>query len=373
MEQEAEEDMAEVKSSAKPAAAALLTGFDTPEGQSVATALARMGYRVCVVCSDAGAGQASQLPGHDRLRHEVIVADLADAAAAEAVAREAQGRLGHVTALVHVVVPSVLPSAPSTAATSQRDGFDGVAFAREVQAGAGAFLGLAVGLLPGMLATQTGCLSVLTEAPGEGTSLELSDLGAGASLGALLGAVRQIADRCEGTELRSIAFLSDTDLRGERRSSPRHALSGAATTLLGAQLGFERKPGLIPSGSFVRLAAPKLQGPIELLRPPSAPAPLHVGASSQNGAHAPANVPSRDDRLGQKLAQTFRSTFGLPTGVDVQNLAVADVKRWDSLGHLKLMMEVEQALRVRLPAEALSRIRSYRDLEKAVRAYLPAT
>jgi hypothetical protein len=42
------------------------------------------------------------------------------------------------------------------------------------------------------------------------------------------------------------------------------------------------------------------------------------------------------------------------------------------LGHLKLMMEVEQAPRVRLPADALSRIQSYKDLEKAVRANLPA-
>jgi acyl carrier protein/NAD(P)-dependent dehydrogenase (short-subunit alcohol dehydrogenase family) len=355
--------MAEVTSSAKPAAAALVTGFDTPEGQSVAGALARMGYRVCVVCSDAAIGQVSLLPGHDRLRHEAIVMDLSAAGAAEAAASEAQGRLGHVTALVHVALPS--------AAADQKDGFDAAAFARQVQAGAGAFLGLAVGLLPGMLGTQTGCLSVLTEAPPEGTSSASGELGASASLGALLGAVRQIADRCEGTELRSIAFLSDADPRGNSR----HALSGAATSLLGTQLGFERKPGVVPSGSFLRLAAPKLQGPIELLRLPPPAAPLQA----QNGAHAPAHQapsnhsPASADRLGQKLAQTFRSAFGLPTGVDVVNLAVADVKRWDSLGHLKLMMEVEQALRVRLPAEALSRIRSYRDLEKAVRAYLPAT
>lgn len=362
--------MAEVKSSAKPPAAVLVTGFDTPEGQSVAGALARVGYRVCVVCSDAAVGQVAQLPGHERLRHEAIVTDLSDARAAEAAASEAQRRLGHVTALVHVVLPSVLPNALQSSAVKQADAFDGVAFAREVQAGAGAFLGLALGLLPGMLGTQTGCLSVLTEAPPEGASLASEGLGAGAALGALLGAVRQVADRCEGTELRSIAFLSDSDAKG----GPRKALSGAQATLLGAQLGFERKPGIVPSGSFLRLAAPKLQGRIELLRPPPPAMPIHLEATPQNGAHAPAPTsPASSDRLGEKLAQTFRSTFGLPLGADVSNLAVADVKRWDSLGHLKLMMEVEQALRVRLPAEALSRIRSYRDLEKAVRAYLPAT
>jgi len=299
------------------------------------------------------------------LRHEVIITDVSETGAAQAAAIEAQRRLGHVTALVHVALPNALPSTVA----NPIDGFDGVAFARQMQAGAGAFLGLALGLLPGMLGTQTGCLSVLTEAPDEGTTFAAAELGAGASLGALLGAVRQIADRCEGTALRSVAFLSEG---GRRR-----ALNAAEAALLGAQLGFERKPGLISGGSFLRLAAPKLQGPIELLRPPppAVPAaPLHVAASPQNGAHAASqNAASQNDRLGQKLAQTFRSAFGLPVGVDVSNLAVADVKRWDSLGHLKLMMEVEQSLRVRLPAEALSRIRSYRDLEKAVRAYLPAT
>ena len=54
------------------------------------------------------------------------------------------------------------------------------------------------------------------------------------------------------------------------------------------------------------------------------------------------------------------------------DLKVGDIKRWDSLGHLKLMMEVEQSLRVRLPADALSRIQSFKDLEQAVRANLPA-
>lgn len=352
--------MAEVKSSAKPPAAALVTGFETPEGQSVAAALARMGYRVCVVGSDAASTEVAQLPGHERLRHEAIVSELSDAPAAEACASEAQRRLGHVTALVHVVFPSALASAGG----DRQDGFDGAAFARQVQAGAGAFLGLALGLLPGMLGTQTGCLSVLTEAPRDGASLASHELGAGASLGALLGAVRQIADRCEGTELRSLAFVAD--------AGPRKALSAAQTTLLGAQLGLERKPDVIPSGSFLRLGTAMLHGPIGLLRlPPPAPLaePTHVAATRTNGAHATA----QNDRLGEKLASTFRAAFGLAAGLDVTNLAVADVKRWDSLGHLKLMMEVEQALRVRLPAEALSRIRSYRDLEKAVRAYLPAT
>lgn len=349
--------MGDIKSSAKPPPAALVTGGDSPEGLSVAAALARLGYRVCLLHSEGGAAsvEPAGLPGHERLRHEAICADLARPGAAEAAAIEAQQRLGQVTALVHVAVPSAAPE--------PEGGFDGAALARELQLGAGAFLGLAAALLPGMLGTQTGCLSVLTRAPADGASLAAGGWGAGASLGALLGAVRQLADRCEGTQLRSIALLSD--------GAGGRALGGAAAATSAAQLGLERSPDLLPSGWFLRLAPP-LRGPIELLR---APASVVTSAApepplpARNGVQAPA----QNDRLGQKLAQTFRSAFGLAAGVDVSKLGVADVKRWDSLGHLKLMMEVEQALRVRLPAEALARIQSYRDLEKAVRAYLPAT
>jgi acyl carrier protein len=180
--------------------------------------------------------------------------------------------------------------------------------------------------------------------------------------------VRQLADHHEGTELRSIALLTE--------SGPRRALSGAASAALVNQLGFERAAGLIESGWFLRLGPPGVKGPIELLRPPPAPSAAPSATTSPHvgqAAPSPGGAPAHNDRLGEKLAQTFRSAFGLPPGADVSNLAIGSVKRWDSLGHLKLMMEVEQALRVRLPAEALARIQSYRDLEKAVRAYMPAT
>ena len=100
--------------------------------------------------------------------------------------------------------------------------------------------------------------------------------------------------------------------------------------------------------------------------------PSQCGGANASSPTDAAVASARNDRVGQKLAQTFRAAFGLAPHVDVSSCAVGSVPRWDSLGHLKLMMEVEQALRVRLPAEALGRIQSYRDLEKAVRAYLPA-
>ncbi len=344
-----------VRSGPRPAAAAVVTGFDTPEAQAAAAALAGAGYRLCVLhAKPEAAAVLAQLPGHARLQHQSILTDLSDAHAVHSAALEARERLGQVTALLHVVLSA---SAPSTS-----DAFEAQHFMRDLQLGASAFLGLALGLLPGMLATQTGCLCVLTSAPAAGVSFANGALGAAASLGALLGAARQLADQCEGTQLRSIVLCTDAAVRGP--------LSGPLLAAVARQLGAEPGPDRLESGWFSRLDAPKIRGPIEFLRLPSSSA-ASIGVNAASPTESPAASP-RNDRVGEKLAQTFRAAFGLAPHVDVSKCAVGSVPRWDSLGHLKLMMEVEQALRVRLPAEALGRIQSYRDLEQAVRAYLPA-
>jgi acyl carrier protein/NAD(P)-dependent dehydrogenase (short-subunit alcohol dehydrogenase family) len=348
--------MAEIKSGALPQPAAVVTGFDTPQGQSCATALASAGFRLCVVGSVSGgalAGVAS-LPQHERLHHEAILADLAEPGAAQAAALEARGRLGQLTLLLHVVSPD---SEGAVAAA-----FDARRLARDIQLGAGAFLALGLGLLPDMLATQTGCLCVLTAAPAAESSFAQAPLGAAASLGALLGAVRQLADRCAGTPLRSILLSTEAAQPG--------ALSAPALAALLGEVGAQPGPQPLQNGWFLGLGPAHQRGPIQLMRPPPTPAPSR--APSNGSTRVAGTQPSRSDRVGEKLAQTFRATFGLAPDADISGCAVGKLARWDSLGHLKLMMEVEQALRVRLPAEALSRIQSYRDLEKAVRAQLPA-
>lgn len=343
--------MTEVKSGPLPRPAAIVTGFDTAHGQSVAAALARAGHRLCVLHSEeSSSARVAGLPGHAKLRHESIRVDLADAALVPGAALEAQRRLGQVTALVHVALGA------ERAASSEA--LDATGFAREIQLGAGAWLALGLALLPEMLATQTGCLSVLLGAPAAASFSE-APVGAAASLGALLGAVRQLADRCQGTPLRSIALCLDTGA----------ALGTAEANALVLQVGAELKAESLDNGAFLRLGSPGGHGNIEFLSPPRIQvAAAAAGAAPGAGAAAGA---ARRDRVGEKLAQTFRSVFGLAPGADVSGAAIGSVPRWDSLGHLKLMMEVEQALRVRLPAEALSRVQSYRDLEQAVRAYLP--
>lgn len=363
--------MAEVHTGTKPKPATLLTGVETPLGRSVAQALARAGHRLCVVRSDGQqpAVAAAELPGHERLQHHGLSWNLADTASLPRLAAEARGHLGPITALVHVAPAPRVP-APEELEPEQ--------LVRQLQLGAGAFLSLGLALLPEMFATQTGALCALTPSPAAATGgYARAEVGATAQLGALLGAVAQLAERCAGTPLRSILLHT-----GELGSA---ALGASALTGLVAQLSdleelppAKRAPemALLENGWRGSLALPGVRGQIELLAAPVAPvaAPVAVAVSapavaSPNGT-APAAGP---DRIGERLAQTFRSTFGLAAGVDLAACVVGKVPRWDSLGHLKLMMEVERALRVRLPAEQLAKIQSYRDLEQAVRAHLSAS
>lgn len=66
------------------------------------------------------------------------------------------------------------------------------------------------------------------------------------------------------------------------------------------------------------------------------------------------------------LAQTFRKTFGLEEAADLEAASMDTVSRWDSLGHLKLAMELNQSLGVHLSGEALGNISTYPALRHAV-------
>jgi acyl carrier protein/NAD(P)-dependent dehydrogenase (short-subunit alcohol dehydrogenase family) len=354
--------MVEIASGGRPAPAAVVTGVHTAEGRSVASWLARAGYRVCLLTTaepwhGQGHLEPSALPGHDRLKHAAVSVDAFafDAASLARAAERAQDLLGQVTALVHVALPAVGASAPSRHA----DVLDSAAFTSALAAQAGAFLALGLALLPEMFGTQTGTLCLLTSAAPSSAGLPAAP-GGGALFGAALGAVRELAERTAGTALRSIALYTD---------GPRGSLSPPALAALEAQLGFEVMPGWIESGWFSSLSTPRVQGPIDLAR---LPRPHAAPAVSVARPAMPVEPAVGRDRLTLQLAHTFRAAFGLAPDVDVSHLGVGTVQRWDSLGHLKLMMEVEQALRVRLPADALALIRSFKDLENAVRANLPA-
>ncbi|WP_349360299.1 VOC family protein [Stappia sp.] len=77
-------------------------------------------------------------------------------------------------------------------------------------------------------------------------------------------------------------------------------------------------------------------------------------------ATAPAK-PSVNDDLAADLESAFRKIFtkGLPEARD--SWRIGEVETWDSLGHMRLVMEVERRFDVSIPSANLSRLRSFDD------------
>lgn len=106
---------------------------------------------------------------------------------------------------------------------------------------------------------------------------------------------------------------------------------------------------------------PAKSAPIRL-RPPVPPAALPLV-----GQKAPAAPTALAPALETGLASTFRRVFRLAADADLQGATTDSIAAWDSLGHLRLAMEIEQALGHRIPGERLVHIRSYQDLRAALR------
>lgn len=344
--------MVEVDTGPSPTPAALISRFDLPLGFEAARVLAANGYRLVLLHPDAGAGreQRGELPS-GVCEHEVIQIDPDEPTSYGAALAEAELRLGSLTAVVHVAASD---------GPEPGDDFSPSGFERAIGQGAGALLSLGLRALPGMLGTQTGTICALFPAAAAGQPLEGAGVGDAASVGALLGAVRELARHCEGSPLRVLLLCAPPGGAEGRAWSDEQARE------FSDQLG---EAGDLPTGHFGELCVPASRLEIRLLEPPVLPPP----APSSPPASGVASVGEAEamDRLSETLAATFRAAFGLAADAQVVECEVGSVTRWDSLGHLKLMMEVEQALGVRLPADALSRIQSYRDLEDAVRATLP--
>lgn len=103
-------------------------------------------------------------------------------------------------------------------------------------------------------------------------------------------------------------------------------------------------------------------------RTPATPAPKPAPATA---SPAPAAAPVNseivlDPAVEARLAETFRRLFRIDAATDLQGATMDSVERWDSLGHLKLAMEIERHLRIRVPSETFSTVDSYPKLQSVV-------
>lgn len=73
-----------------------------------------------------------------------------------------------------------------------------------------------------------------------------------------------------------------------------------------------------------------------------------------------------DPGTEERLAVTFRNVFGLAAGSDLSAANMETIAAWDSLGHLRLAMEIEQKMGLRVPGTRLGEINTYAGLKAAV-------
>lgn len=118
---------------------------------------------------------------------------------------------------------------------------------------------------------------------------------------------------------------------------------------------------LAPATSARPRAHPVGAGPVASLKPVTPP-PMAGAPVAAPGVAGAGLDPAQEARL----ETLFRSLFRLDPGFDLSQATMDSVERWDSLGHLRLAMEIDRAFNIRLPGERLGELRSFSELRAVV-------
>lgn len=70
--------------------------------------------------------------------------------------------------------------------------------------------------------------------------------------------------------------------------------------------------------------------------------------------------------VGPRLIEIAAQVFQVPEERLTMDTGLGDIEAWDSLGHLRLMMEVEQAFAVRFSTEQLRHLTSLSEIQDAL-------
>ena len=74
--------------------------------------------------------------------------------------------------------------------------------------------------------------------------------------------------------------------------------------------------------------------------------------------------------LTDRLAAVFEKVFDLDPSDFSEKLVPEDVLRWDSLGHMSMVMELEEKFEIEIPEEDLESIKTVGDLVAHIEAKL---
>ena len=338
---------------------AIVTGAAGQLGSLLCMQLNKLGWRLALVGRDETRLNALSKSLSDNStggEHVAFAMDLGQPGAGKEVAGQVLKQMGPVHALFHLACPKV----------KNENGL-GLREDRELMltVNAGSFLEIVEQLLPVMLRQQNGLIvGMLSEAI---TSPVVKSWPSYViAKGALKAALSIVSEYCRGTGVKAIGLapgaldLPDTPVPAGLVAEKQIRLP--ADLFLSRMMESIDGPKSLSNG-FCRLISAN-RDEISLLADLSQ-VETHVPQKTIT-VHEPASSSKGQQHREQQatLERAFRKTFRLADDFNVRNASVHTIGLWDSLGHLRLVMEVEKALGISIDGKTAANLKSYINFEE---------
>jgi len=332
---------------------ALVTGATGLLGQAIVRKLSEDGWKLAITArnEEALTSFAVTLDGET----EIIAGDVSLEGEGARIAQKAVDKLQSIHLMIHLASPPVQPTELLDPQSDLNEQFS---------VNAAAFLEISSVLLPGMLRTQTGTIiAVLSQVlmppalPGW-QSYAIAKA-------AQAQAAAEIASSYANAGIRTIGVLPgliepEEGLAGAAPASKEGALGPAISAVdVAMKIVSAATDKSIPSGTAISINQ-------------SGTVLGHLAMSLHNHDVTPpqSNGPDggvRDQR--QKLALIIRRVFKLSEDAPVEDGALGVLAGWDSLGHIKLIMEIEEEFDISFDAQDSTEITSFDKLCDALGRY----
>ena len=339
---------------------ALVTGASGLLGQEISRRLAAAGWQTGLIGRNEGKlellvrgiaannGTAFALAG-----------DLAEAGEANRLLSDAADLMGSVHLLVHAASPPIL----STSLLEPPSDFE-----QQMTVNVRAFLDLAAAMLPDMLRAQSGTfVAILSQAllppsPAGWQTYTIAKAG-------LAQTVSELSQAYSAAGIRSFAVFPSmlapsADRPGVAPESARQALAQGEAVALAPSEVARRILMLIedesaPSGTGIALTpSGEIRGN----------ATLSMGIPGSVSRPDIAADSSTEAGIRIRLAAVMHRVFNLAEDIAVENGGLGTLPSWDSLGHIKLIMEVESEFGVTFDTMQSTEILTFDAIAKAITA-----
>ena len=352
---------------------ALVTGASGLFGAEMSMALAKAGWKLGLLSRGGDDAVKPLLESMAETDGEAIAiqGDLLDAAnQASHVVTELTERFGPPCLLVHA----------ATAPVRKAEWFETPADLEEQTAvNAGAFIALAAAMLPAMLRAQSGTfVAILSQA------MLASGVrgwhGYTVAKAALAQAVNELAVAYGEVGIRAISVLPTAltpspDQGGAAPPDYLEELTQLGTPTLNpgtlaATILELIEDQTVKSGTAVSIDAHGRVVTGRCLAWMEDRAPAKAAAASPPAAAGDRGEATAKDDVRARLDAIMRSLFNLDDAVELDSAAIGTIPGWDSLGHIRLIMEIEAAFNVAFDSSEAVQLHRFDDLAAALKRHL---